>query len=143
MRLLTLSLLWPIVFLAHGQNATVGGLVKDQQDKQGLIGVNVVYAPGKGTVTDPNGRYSMELPPGEYELSFTYVGYDPIFRFVVLEPGEEEELDVLLQRTAAQLDMVVISAGKFDQRIGEVTQSLCTDLCHRTFSVASHAATPR
>lgn len=124
MRLFILPLVWSFVSSVFGQDATVRGRVTDKLDKQGLIGVNVVYAPGKGTVTDADGRYVISLPAGEYVLTLSYVGYTTTTRPVQVDAGGTKEVDVALERTAAQLDMVVISAGKFDQRIGEVTQSL-------------------
>jgi iron complex outermembrane receptor protein len=117
-------MLCSLVFQVFGQNATIHGVVTDKLDKQTLIGVNVIYAPEKGAVTDVNGRYTMELPAGEYVLTLSYVGYTTATRAVVLTAGEVKELDFIMERSATQLDMVVISAGKFDQRIGEVTQSL-------------------
>jgi hypothetical protein len=73
MRLFTLPLVCLLVLMAHGQNGKISGTVTDKLDKQALIGVNVVYAPGKGVVTDVNGRYTLELPTGEYVLTCSYV----------------------------------------------------------------------
>jgi len=58
------------------QERTVGGIVTDEIG-EALIGVNVVYGPGLGAVTDINGEYILKLQPGEYELSVSYVGFEP------------------------------------------------------------------
>jgi hypothetical protein len=58
------------------QDRTVGGIVTDEIG-EALIGVNVVYGPGLGAVTDVNGEYILKLQPGEYELSVSYVGFEP------------------------------------------------------------------
>lgn len=67
---------------------TVSGLVKDDITNEPLIGVNIVYAPGKGTVTDIQGRYELSLPAGSYEISFSYVGYITKTMNVSVTPDE-------------------------------------------------------
>lgn len=78
--------------------------------------MNVVYAPGKGNVTDVDGRYTLSVPAGEHVLTFTYVGYTTATTTVVVGAGERKEVDRTMNASATQLDMVVISAGKFEQR---------------------------
>lgn len=106
------------------QQATLKGLVTDAASGETLIGVNVVHAPGKGTATGVDGRYQLELPPGNYTITFTSVGYSTQRFPMELKAGEVRDLNVKLAIAAAQLDMVVVTAGKFEQRVGEVTQSL-------------------
>lgn len=110
--------------LALAQDATIKGTVTDASTGETLIGVNVVYAPGKGTATTMDGSFTLTLPAGEHTITFTSVGYEPQRLPVQLVAGQEQRLDVKLALAAAQLDMVVVSAGKFEQRVGEVTQSL-------------------
>ncbi len=69
------------VFLAaqanFGQTINVQGTVTDEQTGEALIGATIVYGNGKGTVTDVNGTFNISLPPGQYEIQASYVGYDP------------------------------------------------------------------
>ncbi len=58
----------------YGQGS-VEGVVTDAISGESLIGVNIVYAPGKGVVTNIDGFYKVELENGSYTLSFSYVGY--------------------------------------------------------------------
>ena len=109
---------------AMAQNTLLKGVVRDSLSGEPLFGVNVIHAPGKGVATDPSGAYSMSLPYGTYTITFSSVGYTAATRQVVLSEAGSWSLDVRLRPTATQLDMVVISAGKFEQRVGEVTQSL-------------------
>ena len=106
------------------QDAILSGRVTDDSTKEGLIGVNVVFAPGKGVVTDQAGHYSVALQPGDHTITFSYIGYATVKASMTLGAGEQKVFDMGLAVAAAQLDMVVISAGKFEQRVGEVTQSL-------------------
>ena len=54
---------------------SVEGIVTDAVTGESLIGVNIVYAPGKGVVSDINGYYNIELENGSYTLQISYVGY--------------------------------------------------------------------
>jgi iron complex outermembrane receptor protein len=106
------------------QTTLLKGVVRDSLSGEPLFGVNVIHAPGKGVATDPSGAFSMPLPFGEYTIAFSCVGYVSVTRHVVLSGSTTGTLDVRMRPSVAQLDMVVISAGRFEQRVGEVTQSL-------------------
>ena len=110
--------------LAHAQNATLTGTVTDAGTGEALIGVNVTYAPGKGVATDVNGAYQLIVPAGHARITFSYVGYTARVEGVTLSDGEQRKLDMRLSLANAQLETVVISGGRFEQRVGEVTQSL-------------------
>lgn len=106
------------------QDATLTGVVRERVSGDALIGVNVVHAPGKGATTDAGGAYKLVLPPGEHVVTYSFVGYSSHRETMVLGPGEARVLDVSMDLSTTQLDMVVVTAGKFEQRVGEVTQSL-------------------
>jgi TonB-linked SusC/RagA family outer membrane protein len=58
------------------QGRTVSGVVTDADDGEPLIGVSVlVKGTSVGTVTDIDGKYSLEVPDGGETLVFSYVGY--------------------------------------------------------------------
>ena len=61
---------------AFAQTGTIKGKITDKNTGESLIGVNVVYAEGKGTVTDIEGNYSLQLEYGKYELIVSYVGFE-------------------------------------------------------------------
>jgi outer membrane receptor protein involved in Fe transport len=110
--------------MAGAQEAAISGKVTDAVTGEALIGVNVIHAAGKGVATDIDGNYTLKLPPGEYRLGFSFIGYTTRSETVVLAAGEQRVLDMKLAIAANQLDAVVVSAGRFEQRVGEVTQSL-------------------
>ena len=108
----------------QAQDATLHGTVSDGASKETLIGASVQYASNKGMVTDVDGAYTITLPSGEYEISVNMIGYLSRSEKVILKDGEDRTLDIKLTVSTAQLDQVVVSAGRFEQRVGEVTQSL-------------------
>lgn len=106
------------------QEATLRGRVLDAGTKEALIGATVTYAAGRGAVTDVDGRYTLVLPAGEHRITCSSVGYGTRTEALSVGAGEERTLDMALEQAAVQLDMVVITAGRFEQRVGEVAQSL-------------------
>lgn len=70
-----------------------------------LIGVSVVQKGAKqGTVTNADGRFSLEMPEGG-ALIFSYTGYATQER----SPGQEDSLEVVLSENALALDEVVVT----------------------------------
>ena len=59
---------------AYAQRATVSGYITDAQTGETLIGAGVIEA-GKGAVTNAYGFYTLTLPKGQHNLTFSYVGY--------------------------------------------------------------------
>ncbi|NND77241.1 MAG: TonB-dependent receptor [Flavobacteriales bacterium] len=82
-------LLFSCSFLS-AQVGVVSGVVLDEVTGESLIGANVVYAPGKGVPTDFDGRFSLELPYGTYELSVSYIGYLEVIKVVTLSESSPE-----------------------------------------------------
>jgi iron complex outermembrane receptor protein len=109
---------------AAAQTTLLKGVVRDSLSGELLIGVNVTHALGKGAATDLDGRYAIPLEPGSYTITFSFVGYTTQTRTITVPAANSLTLDARLVPSTKQLDMVVVSAGRFEQRVGEVTQSL-------------------
>jgi hypothetical protein len=75
--LLILALLLSKTILQAQSRYTVSGTVKQKGSGETLTGVSVVVVekPGVGVLTNEYGFYSLSLPPGEYTLRFSHVGY--------------------------------------------------------------------
>lgn len=76
-----------------------------------VIGSSVMAA-GKGTSTDINGNYSLILPPGNYSVTFTAIGYQKKTLNVQLAQGESKVLNVELPASAESLREVVVLGGR-------------------------------
>ncbi|MEO8591224.1 MAG: TonB-dependent receptor [Flavobacteriales bacterium] len=111
-------------YASVAQDGVLQGKVTDALTGEALIGVNVIYAAGKGSATDVDGNYRLTLSAGEQRITFSFLGYASHTEALSIAAGEQRTLDMKLTVAAAQLDMVVVTAGKFEQRVGEVTQSL-------------------
>jgi hypothetical protein len=56
---------------------TISGFVSDQNNGENIIGVNIFCQDLKqGVVSNTYGFYSLTLPKGNYEISFSYIGYE-------------------------------------------------------------------
>lgn len=107
------------------QNATVKGILKDVNNKETLIGVNVsVENSTLGTTSDMDGRYELSLDAGTYKLVFSYVGYDNIVKTITLKANQTQTLDVDMGEMQSMLDELVITSSKFERKIGEESVSI-------------------
>lgn len=106
------------------QNALLSGLVKDAASGETLIGVSVKINDSSGIATDVNGKFSLSLSPGKQTITFSFVGYQTQQRIITIKPGQQTEIELNLVRSATELGTVVVSAGKFEQKIEEVTVSM-------------------
>lgn len=121
---------WIIVMILFSLNvkgqekAVLMGLVRDAASKESLPGVNVVINGIGGTVTDAAGKYSIDVLPGEISIAFRYVGYAEQVKQVSIAPKEVRIININLALQSTMLNTVVVSAGKFEQRLEEVTVSM-------------------
>lgn len=63
----------------------ITGTIRDGATSETLIGATLTYAPGKGTVTDIDGHYKLNLPEGNYALTVSYVGYISISKKITVK----------------------------------------------------------
>ncbi len=77
-----------LAFGAMAQKTSVEGFVYDGELGEPLPGVNIIYGPGVGTVTDFDGAYQLLLEPGTYTLDISYVGFEKQTR--ELKVGKEK-----------------------------------------------------
>lgn len=84
--------------------STVTGTVTDKANAMPTPGVNVIIkGTSRGTSTDFDGQYSLEVNPGEI-IVFSYIGYTTL----EIEYTGQSTIDVALEEDASQLDEVVL-----------------------------------
>jgi len=96
-----------IFMFAAAQQGLVTGKVVDKETGETLIGANVVYAPGKGTITDPDGKFKLPLEQGSYQLQVSYVGYESEIRPIELG---SRTLILEFRLQSMSIDEVIITA---------------------------------
>ena len=104
-----------IPFLAAGQSAVLTGTVTDKDTQSPLVGVSVTVVgsdPFVGVVTDSTGSFRLEVPPGSYTLSASYIGYEEVKKFnIVLTSGNASVIHFELSEMSTTLGEVVVRAG--------------------------------
>ena len=107
------------------KDATLVGTVTDE-NRESLIGVNIVVDVSKGwaTQTDFDGRYSLKLPAGKYQVVFSYIGKQDQVKEVNLRAGDEKQVNIFMLSNDAELNLVTVSGGKYEKKFGEETVSM-------------------
>ncbi|MDZ7604533.1 MAG: TonB-dependent receptor plug domain-containing protein [Cyclobacteriaceae bacterium] len=106
LRLLTL-LLSLSAFAVLAQERTVNGTVTSSEDNSSIPGVNVVVKGTTiGSITDIDGKYTINVPGDESIVVFSYIGM--VTQEIVI--GSRSSLDVLLHPDIQQLNEIVVVA---------------------------------
>ena len=92
-----------------------------------MPGVTVTYDTKKGkkgTVSDEKGFYEMAIPAGGVHLTFNFMGYKPEPVPLVLNPRETMTKNIYLRTEDKLLDAAVVTAGRFEQKMSDLTVSM-------------------
>ena len=89
-----------------------------------MLAVNIRADRHSGTISDINGAFSLSLDTGRHNLEFSYVGYADQRVETFIREGETSRLAIKLRRSSKMIDEVVVSAGKYEQKLSEVTVSM-------------------
>ena len=123
--LLSLILILPALSSLTGQDlykpelhfkVTISGYITDSKNGEHLAGVTVFDINHKtGTATNAYGFYSITIPAGDYELQYSYVGYQTILK----NGRTDNNLTLAIAMTAAEINLgeVVIKARRTDENI--------------------------
>lgn len=93
------------------QKFTISGYVEDAGNSEKLIGATVfVTSSLEGTAANVYGFYSITLPAGQYEISYSYVGYAT--KIIKLELDKNLRINVNLE-VSNQLEEIEIEASAY------------------------------
>lgn len=107
----------------YGQdNGYIKGTVKDKSDA--LPGAVISVGPKTGASTDINGDYLLAVPSGTYALECTMVGYKSQKQNITVIAGDTLKINFMMVDANTMLEEVVVSAGKFEQKLSDVTVSM-------------------
>jgi outer membrane cobalamin receptor len=111
---------------AIAQEGVLFGNVSDKQTQETLIGASVVMLSdkSKGAAADINGNYKFSLPAGTHKVVCSFTGMKADTVTVQIFAGRESQWNFALQNYVEELGVVVVSSGKFEQRLEELTVSM-------------------
>ena len=99
---------WLMSTQLFAQSREISGKVTSVDDGTPLPGVNVLVKNStKGTVTDLNGSYALEVPADANTLVFSFIGYQS--KEVAI--GNQSQINVSLETDIRQLGEVVVTAA--------------------------------
>ena len=115
-----LSIVVLLISFSSALSQKISGIVIDENTREPLIGVNVILSNTNGTTTNIDGKFSLQLKENERTITFKYIGYESIVKNI----DGKSEFNIKLKTAIQQIGTVVISAGKFEQKIEEITVSM-------------------
>ncbi len=93
--------------LANAQTRTISGKVTSSEDGMGIPGVTIqVKNTTRGTTTDIDGNFSMDVQADDATLVFSYVGMNTYEAQI----GDQSVINVTLEPSAEALEEVVVTA---------------------------------
>nr|MDA3823475.1 TonB-dependent receptor [Bacteroidales bacterium] len=92
----------------NAQNHTISGYIQDSETGEKLIGANIYSKNGlSGTSSNTYGFFSLTLDEGDYEVIFSYVGYQTEIRNFTLR--ENIELNISLSPTLGIEEVEIVA----------------------------------
>lgn len=117
-------------------NGVVKGMVYDIDTREPLAGVYVIWGENRGTTTGEDGTYSLTADSGRLVVTFQFIGYETVTKNIFLRQGETVDLNVGMSMKISEIDQIVISANRTEQRIAELTVSM--DVIKSSFLSDNH-----
>jgi len=100
--------------VSHAQTATVRGFVYDKETGEAILFTNVILkGTTYGSTTNAEGLYDIsKVPPGDYTLIVTCLGYDSLIVPISLKADEILNKKLFITKGSVNLNTVVVSAQK-------------------------------
>ncbi len=131
MKKLLFCLFLTVILLAgnlFADNGIIRGRVVDSETRDALPAANVaIKGTSMGAASDLRGYYIIKnIPPGEYILEVSYIGYTPKQSTVKVEPGKTVIKDVKLEFVVIKGELVVVTAQASGQ-LSAINQQLSSN----------------
>lgn len=123
---LILCFLFLFPLFSFSQTGIIKGTVRDKKTNETIPGAHI-FIEGlkiKSSVSDIQGNYLLELPIGTFVVKCTYIGFNDDSLSVTINEDKIINHDFYLNESSRELDVVVISAGKFEQNLEDLTVSM-------------------
>jgi len=122
-QLVLIPLLLLAILATAQEKYTINGYVKDAESGETLIGVTILEKNlEEGTTTNAYGFYSLTLPAGEVELTYSYLGFDDKIEKLTL--NQDTPLNIDLGTNAEELVEVVVKANSAREQVQSTQMSV-------------------
>ncbi len=110
-QLLTTSLLLLTLALSAQKSVTLSGSINDAATGESILGATVyVEELETGVASNLYGFYSLTLKPGDYTVSYSFIGYEKVTRQLSL--NGDQTLNIELQTMAIQTEEAIVVGEK-------------------------------
>ncbi|MBT8234280.1 MAG: carboxypeptidase-like regulatory domain-containing protein, partial [Saprospiraceae bacterium] len=93
----------------NGQKASVSGTITTTEGEPlGFANISIVGSI-IGTMSNDEGIYSLEVDPGQYKLSISFLGYQTLTKRINIQKDENRLLDFTLMEDALTMDEIVVT----------------------------------
>ena len=117
-------LVFLISFFVKAQ-VKVSGSISQEGSLQPISNVHIIYGNSEGTFSDIEGYFELNLPEGKHNLSFKHLSYKQHDLIgIIVKKNKPLHLEIKLNTKYDQLETIVLSAGKFEQRLEDISVSL-------------------
>jgi hypothetical protein len=123
MRFLIILSLVAFSFSANGQQKyTLNGYVKDALNGEELIGAGVfISSLQSGTLTNAYGFYSLTVPAGTYDVTFSFIGFKTQTISITISQDQSKNIELVGEATV--IKEVVVTGKVLDENITNIQMS--------------------
>lgn len=101
---------------SEGKLPQLSGSIRDQETGDGISGATIfISSAERGTSSDQEGRYTIDLEAGSYDLIVQFIGYRK--RKIPIRLISSGQLDISLIKADIQLDEIVLEAYASDRNV--------------------------
>jgi len=106
------------------QSFTISGYINDKKNGETLIGAAALIRNNAiiGATSNEFGFYSLTLPQGNYELAYSFIGYQE--QTINVSLTENKTINIDLEEISTNLDEVIVSATKANEKIRQSKMGL-------------------
>ncbi|MGK0254291.1 MAG: hypothetical protein ACI9OE_001790 [Mariniflexile sp.] len=113
-------LFFSIIFFGYAQTATIKGIILDENNTP-IANVNI-KADTKGTVTNTNGFFILEIPANkDISIEFTHISHKKIVSIFNLKNGEDFEFNPVMSTSIEQIATVIVTSKRQREVEGIIT----------------------
>lgn len=105
------------------RKVTISGYVSDKDNGEMLAGVTIFENMLKtGTATNAYGFYSLTIPAGNYDLQYSYIGYQTLSQKGATD--KDITLNIAIKAVETALDEVIVEGKRTDENVRSTEMSL-------------------
>lgn len=123
-KLLVLLALFCSNLVAQTNQGKIRGYIIDQNTGDSVVGAVIKLSLQNGTTSDIHGFFELVAPEGNNTLTVNMSGYKNYTTSVNVTAEQAANITVYLTDANTALDEVVVSAGKYEQKLSDVTVSM-------------------